>query len=519
MSDAQIRLVPAQARGQSILARAGSWLGWGALFALAYGQSPLYTSNQNQYFLHGLARAGYGGLRRDWLAITLDPTPVFSWLVRWTYSLAGPEAFYVIYGLLLAVYLISLASILRCSLGVHLRGAKRALLLAGLITLHSAALRLVLGRLLGDDAAYLFEGGMAGQRLLGPVLQPSSFGALLLLSLALFFKRRPYAAAAAAAMAAVIHPTYLLAAACLVLGYQWALIRRDGARLSALVTGGIALLLVLPTLLYTLTVFRPTSEALWRESAQILIGFRIPHHAEPAQWFGPLSVAKLALIAAGLWLSRRSRLLPALASLTIFGVGLTLLELATGSDRLALLFPWRVSVVLVPLGSGLLLARLLSLVAGGLDRVNASALHGACLAVAVLLAAAGLSRTWWLANEPDAADGVYNFVGQHLDIDDSYLIPPKLETFRLATGAPAFVDFKSIPYRDTDVIEWRERVQLADFFYRDDPALISCDVLEQIQQRASIDHVLLEAKQFGLTCPGMRLQYQDSYYALYRYQP
>lgn len=33
---------------------------WGIVFALAYAQSPLYTSNQNQYFLHGLAQAGYG---------------------------------------------------------------------------------------------------------------------------------------------------------------------------------------------------------------------------------------------------------------------------------------------------------------------------------------------------------------------------------------------------------------------------------------------------------------------------
>jgi len=34
-------------------------------FVVAYGQAPLYYSNQNQYFLHGLANAGVGRLSDD----------------------------------------------------------------------------------------------------------------------------------------------------------------------------------------------------------------------------------------------------------------------------------------------------------------------------------------------------------------------------------------------------------------------------------------------------------------------
>ena len=33
------------------------------VFALAHTQAPLYWSNQNQYFLHGLAQGGLGDLR------------------------------------------------------------------------------------------------------------------------------------------------------------------------------------------------------------------------------------------------------------------------------------------------------------------------------------------------------------------------------------------------------------------------------------------------------------------------
>src|SRR4051812_6820563 len=62
---------------------------WAAAFGAAYGPAPLYYSNQNQYFLHGLAAAGRGDLARDWLVTTRDPTPLFSAAVTWTYSHAG----------------------------------------------------------------------------------------------------------------------------------------------------------------------------------------------------------------------------------------------------------------------------------------------------------------------------------------------------------------------------------------------------------------------------------------------
>ena len=56
-----------------------------AVFAVAYTQSPLYFSNQNQYFVQGLADGGHGHLAADWLANTRDPTPVFSALVTVAY--------------------------------------------------------------------------------------------------------------------------------------------------------------------------------------------------------------------------------------------------------------------------------------------------------------------------------------------------------------------------------------------------------------------------------------------------
>src|SRR2546423_1114855 len=75
-----------------------------AAFSALYGQAPLYYSNQNQYFLHGLANAGVGHLDEDWLANTRDPTPVFSALVSFTVRHLHPWAFHAYYALLLGAY-------------------------------------------------------------------------------------------------------------------------------------------------------------------------------------------------------------------------------------------------------------------------------------------------------------------------------------------------------------------------------------------------------------------------------
>src|SRR5262245_49206736 len=90
----------------AVLALAGA-----ALFSAAYCQAPLYYSNQNQYFLHGLARAGEGTLNEDWLANTKDPTPAFTWLVEQTARVLPRETFHVYHALLMGVYAAALAAL------------------------------------------------------------------------------------------------------------------------------------------------------------------------------------------------------------------------------------------------------------------------------------------------------------------------------------------------------------------------------------------------------------------------
>jgi hypothetical protein len=506
------------AQGSTLREKAGRLLcglAWGALFGLAYAQAPLYTSNQNQYFLHGLAQAGRGNLGQDWLANTADPTPLFTGLVRLTADRLDERLFYLYFLLLAAVYLHSLWGIADRLFGLSSSRGRSLLFLATFFVLHSAGLRIGLGRFAGGGWEYLFDGGVAGQRLLGTVLQPSTFGVLLLLAVDQFMRGRPYRSAAAAAASALLHPTYLLCAAVLVGSMVWLLYRRERNLRLSLRAGGLALALVLPALVYNARTFLPASPA----ALQILAQVRVPEHAVVADWFDPAAAVKLAMILLAIYLVRGSPLSGILAVGAGTALLLTVVQLLTGSLSLALLFPWRITTYLVPLASAVL--------AGWGARTAADRLgwsvhpiprvaHALGLAAMALSVVSGLawSALQFTQQQADPARPTLAFVKSQREPGQVYLIPARLQDFRLVTGAPAMVDFKSIPYRGDQVLEWYDRLRLADLIYRDRAEQVNCERLADAAREYGVTHLLLDDDILGLSCPGLRQLYLDSSYAV-----
>ncbi len=498
------------------------FLFWTLLFAAAYTQSPLYTSNQNQYFLHGLANAGVGFLREDWLAQTPDTVPVFNLIVEWTIRIFHTNLlFYVYYALLMGVYFFSLVGIGDRLFNIRKDRVHLWLFLAGLIALHSAALRYLISKAAGVDWAYVLEDGFAGQRMLGPVLEPSVFGVFLVLAVYLFLESRPYLAALAAAASAVFHPTYALPAGLLTAGLMISLYLDTRRLKRPLVTGALALAVVSPVLVYSFANFWGSSPQTAAEAQQILVEFRIPHHAVISQWFSGPDLVKIGMVAAALWLVRRSRLFPVMLAVTLGTLLLIVIQAVTANNTLALLFPWRPTVLLVPLALTVLLASLVNFL---LDRpwlrqpshfrwINLASGMIILLAVSAgcVRFALDLSR-----KAADPASGLYTYVAAHQAPGQVYLAPLKMQDFRLATGAPAYVDFKSIPYSDQDVILWYSKVLMTSEFYQDD----SCQALDKLRQKAAVGnvtltHIIIESPQAGLSCPGATQVYTDKHYQLY----
>ena len=90
-----------------------------------------------------------------------------------------------------------------------------------------------------------------------------------------------------------------------------------------------------------------------------------------------------------------------------------------------------------------------------------------------------------------------------------------MQDFRLATGAPVYVEFKSIPYKDSDVLEWYRRIQAADHFYKGP----DCSQLQSLSTQEGVTQVVLETGGPELACPFLQETYRDSSYRLMKINP
>jgi hypothetical protein len=361
---------------------------------------------------------------------------------------------------------------------------------------------------------------------LGPVFQPSVFGVFLALSVYLFLIHRPYQALLSMAIAVSFHPTYLLPAAILTVAYCLITWIEEKKLLKPLLYGLAALVMVSPVLYYVYTSFGSSSPERSARAQEILVTYRIPHHSLVSEWFDATVLVKLALVAIAALLafqSSNSTVSPGHGKGTMKRLGLllvitgslsillTLLQFLTRSNTLALVFPWRISTLLVPLSSTMLLAFLVNDLKVDSASIRRLTYLGCTVLIFLSLLAGGIRFVLEVQRrDADPERRVESYIYAHESPGDVYLTPIKMQDFRLETGAPAFIDFKSIPYRDSDIIEWRRRVRLADGFYdRGD-----CSQLEVIRQEGGITQVILPATPATPICNELEEIYSDDAYIL-----
>lgn len=456
-------------------------------FAVAHTQSPLYYSNQNQYLLHAAAVAGYGHLAGDWLANTADPTPLFSLLVSGAFA-TQPWLIQPVYFALLVSYFLAARWLVAALPWFSDTRATRLSFAALFTAAHAGILRWLSVQAAGVDYPWYLQSGLAAQYLLGPGLQPSAFGVLLVWALALFTHDRPRAACATAAAACWLHSTYFLPSGLLVAGFMGAL---APARARVAVQAGAgALAVVAPVLLFTFSQFDPLDSGS-EDALSTLANVRIPHHCVPARWFDLIAGLQLAWVAVGLLLARRVPFGRALLIAAVGGVLLTGVQIATHSDALALAFPWRISVLLVPVATAIIGSK----VAARFSATRQTE-RGAFASLGLLVGGGVAVTALGLGYRTVDESGIYDFVRRTAKPEDVYLVPtafPKvgsgrgavsntfappprakegtnqipvdLQRFRLATGARVYVDFKSVPYAADEVKEWHIRMTFAADFY------------------------------------------------------
>lgn len=508
-----------------------------AAFAVAHTQSPLFYSNQNQYLLHGAALGGYGHLAGDWLETTRDPTPLFSLMVAATYATVGPWLLQPLYFALVMTYFLAARWLVAAVPGLPDTRSARLTFAALFTAAHAGILRWASVQLLGVDYPWYLQAGLAAQYLLGPGIQPSAFGVLLLIAVAQFAHGRHFWAAALVALAVVFHTTYAIPSALLTAGFMLELARRGEVR-KAFFVGALALTIVAPVVTYSASQFTGTGSYQLAEAQRLLAFERIPHHCVPARWFDVIAGLQVVWCLVGVLLLRRTPLFVPLSVAVTGGAVLTAVQIATDSPGLALLFPWRISVLLVPVATAVIVARLLAW------RPPDTRGGRIALAALVLLVAGGVCvPVFGLGYRVADEEALYDHIRKTAQPDDVYLLPtawPKvsagrgavsntfapppravagtnqipvdLQRFRLATGACVYVDFKSVPYAPREVMEWQRRMNFATDFYTKREAYVSQYFALKFW---GITHVVAPvAKPFDSHY--LEVVYSDSAYIVYR---
>lgn len=463
---------------------------YAALFAVAHTQSHLYYSNQNQYFLKGVAAGTDTPLSHDWLVNTADPVPLFSGFVSLCVRFVGEWPFQVVYFLALVGYFLAAWRLVEKLRPLSSLGG--VVFAFAFTAVHSGLLRWASTAVFGEDYLWFFQCGLANQYLLGPGLQPSVVGVLLLWAVAEYAGGRPVWAAGIAAASTLVHSTYLLPVAMLTAGFVvHLLLQRKWT--TAVFTAGVALLLVSPAVAYILAVFAPTDANTFAESQRILAEVRIPHHCRPTRWFDWAGGVQVAWMILGLILLRKTRLfVPLLVVSGLVLIG-TLAVIVTANPTLSLLFPWRVTAVLIPVSTVAVLGWVCSLAKP--QAASAGTPLAALLSFTLLILFALTSAIFVYAlglgyREPENEVPLLSHLAETRTSADVYLIPAKfpapskdfsgvysktftppqpafsdLARFRLATRGRLYADFKAIPYKDADVIEWHRRVGNCERWY------------------------------------------------------
>ena len=498
-----------------------SFLAWALVFGVVYAQSPLFTSNQNAYFLHGLADAGFGYLSHDWLATRQESMPVFTGLIYLTYMVFHSKVpYYLFYALLMGVYLFSMYGIMDIFFDLRRSKARTLAFLALFLAAHSAALRFVLSRFISADSTFLFEGGVAGQRILGQVFQPSTFGVLLVLSIYLFLRERPFWSLVPMAVAIYFHPVYLLAGALLTIAFMWVIFRTQHNLKRALWLGIVSLLMVAPVLIYTIYMFWDPDPVLAQEALDVLVNFRNPQHALITTWLNWTVFVQALVLIAGLVILRKTKLFTILLIVTSAVITLTIIQVVSANQRLALIFPWRVSVLLVPMGTTILIAFGVTKFMDWLKEPRKAERWVSRLSllvmVGLIIVGAIRFQVESLRQLADPALPMMNYVAAHKSPGDIYMIPSKMENFRLVTGAPILVDFKSAPDRDADVMEWRERLKWVSWFYQ---GTKSCKIINDIVVLYGVTHVVTVKDYAPTECESLPVVYEDTTYRIYMLPP
>ena len=473
----------------------------------------LYFDNQVTYFLQGLRLSGQNPwLEADWFSQTRSLHIAFTLLVAGLDRLnILPQAMHLLDILFRLVFLASLGLMTNALLRLADRDwaerspLLRASLVLSVISVYVLSLwpvyqlstffeKIGISSLALAAEHFGFYYSFGGFSAFRYYPEPASFSMLIFTALALIPYKRWRWSAALLGIAGLFHASFLIHSgflAGLIALYLW--IR--GKRKEALSAAGIYAVLVLPLVIYILTQMTDPQTA---AANLILATERVPHHTQPVRWWDTTDWWHLGiiLVSTALLAWKDRGLLRWAMGLTTLYVGLGIgLVIWTGNPNLAIMMPWRASGYLYNTAQLVILSAGLFLLFSLLKRWSkAAVLILSAIPLALLIWSAaqhGLYTVMIDRYQNTSTQPEYPFmkmIQAQTPEDAILLVPLKESDYRLGAQRAIYVDWKSHPYRGSEVLEWWDRVTFVQDFYA-----LSGPERQIACQTAGVDYYVLEA--------------------------
>ena len=451
------------------------------LFVLTIQIFDIYKGNAN-HLIHSIKEFDDNKLQNDWIANQEHHIPLFAYFNYLLIKVFSSKSIYFIHSILLA----------SCSLFLFLisKNLFPKLKIRNLYILWFAFFTI----LYHENS---FFSGVAGQSVIDEGYQPASYGILFFIGIYFFLIEKNFLSILFICLGASFHPTYVLHSGFLllgILGYNfW-----SKKYLNCLKIGIIYSLLILPITLFIILNFFTIDKNLIVIGQEILLD-RIPHHADIHNWLSYKDTFFFATYLYSLYLMRNNKRF--LIFFSIFGLCPILLSITqyfVNINSLALAFPWRSSVFITPISTIIILSYFLEKIK--LEEFRFKLLSYFFLVITITFFFIKSHYIKNLNNEFQNKLALTQEIRKNFDLIERLLVPTHLHYIRMNSGLPIFIDWKHHAFRYDQIIEWKERVKLADGFFISKSENEKLLKLKKIQDIEFISHILIKKNELKVGC-------------------
>ena len=451
------------------------------IFAFTIQQFLLFKGNI-VVIIHAIEIFGDNKLQNDWIASQTDHIPIFTYINYILIKLFSIKILYFVHFILLSLCALSLFLISK-SIYTNLEKSDFIIVWFTLFIL-----------IFHENS---FFSGVAGQSIIDAGYQPASYGVLFFLGIYFFLINKNFLSILLICISASFHPTYIIHSGFLVLGFSmyFFLFKKYSDLFKIFLYYS---LFILPITIFVFFNFLNLDRDTTILGQEILMK-RIPHHADIHYWFSYKDIILIITFFISLILIRDKTKL--FISLGIFGfcsIFLSIIQYFVEINSLALIFPWRSSVFLMPISSIIIISFLI-------DKFREKLLNKKKLIYVVFFSISiffGL-KSHILENLNSNFEKkifLFNKIKKYYKEIDSILVPIDTVSIRLNTGLPIFINHKHHPFKHNEIIDWDLRLKLASNFYNAKNLDLQNQFLKEIIELEKISHILFKKSQFYPEC-------------------